>query len=95
MRLHLDSTVSTRADVGQATPLGSTPSVAGSKSEALQTSGSGSQDSISISGPSSAINRLTSDRTARIDQIAASVRNGSYQIASSTLSNAIVAHSIS
>jgi hypothetical protein len=99
MRLHLNSTTPTPVDTSQGGAQGVAagasvvPSGAASTSHAQQSSGS--QDSIAISGPSSAFNRLTTDRASRLAQVAASVRAGSYQIASSTLSSAIVGHSIS
>jgi anti-sigma28 factor (negative regulator of flagellin synthesis) len=95
MRLHLDSTTPPPADtVPGVAPGGSVvPSGAASTSDTQRNSRA--QDSISISGPSSAFNRLTADRASRVEQVAASVRAGSYQIASSTLSSAIVAQAIS
>ncbi len=99
MRLHLNSatpTADTAQGVAQGVAPGASlaPSGAASTTDAQRSSG-GSQDSIAISGPSSAFNRLTTDRAVRVEQVAASVRAGSYQIASSTLSSAIVAHATS
>lgn len=51
---------------------------------------SGAQDSIQISSASSALNRLNCDRAARIQQLAASVQNGSYNVSSSLISGAIL-----
>jgi anti-sigma28 factor (negative regulator of flagellin synthesis) len=99
MRLHLNPTTTTPADTAQGGTQGVArgssvaPSGAASTSDAQRSSGS--QDSIAISGPSSAFNRLTTDRASRVEQVAALVRAGSYQISSSTLSSAIVGHSIS
>ena len=99
MRLHLNSPAPTPADTapggaqGVAQGASVVPSGAASPSDVQRNSGS--QDSIAISGPSSAFNRLTTDRASRVEQVAASVRAGSYQISSSTLSSAIVANSIS
>jgi hypothetical protein len=99
MRLHLNSTtpppVDTSQSGAQGVASGSSVVSSGAASTSRAQQGSGSQDSIAISGPSSAFNRLTTDRASRLEQVAASVRSGSYQIASSTLSSAIVAHSIS
>ena len=99
MRLHLNSTTPTPADTALGGAQGVAPGASVVPSGAASTSdvqrSSGSQDTIAISGPSSAFNRLTTDRASRVDQVAALVRAGSYQIASSTLSSAIVAHSIS
>jgi hypothetical protein len=94
MRLHLDSTT-TPADPGQAVAPGASVVSSGAASTSSAQRSSGAQDRIAISEPSSALNRLTTDGAFRVDQVAALVRAGSYQIASSTLSSAIVAHSIS
>ena len=95
MRLHLNSTTPADTTQAQGVAPGASvvPSRTASTSDVQRTSGS--QDSIAISGPSSAFNRLTTDRASRVEQVAALVRAGSYQISSSTLSSAIVAHAIS
>jgi anti-sigma28 factor (negative regulator of flagellin synthesis) len=99
MRLHLNSAAPTPVDTSQGGAQGVAPGASvvqsGATSTARAQQSSGSQDSIAISGPSSAFNRLTTDRASRVEQVAALVRAGSYQVASSTLSSAIVAHSIS
>jgi anti-sigma28 factor (negative regulator of flagellin synthesis) len=97
MRLHLNSTTPTPADTAQAQGVAPGASVVPSRTASTSDAqrSSGSQDSIAISGPSSAFNRLTTDRASRVEQVAALVRAGSYQISSSTLSSAIVAHAIS
>jgi anti-sigma28 factor (negative regulator of flagellin synthesis) len=97
MRLHLNSQASTPADTAQTAPAGSPGSISqsASSSQVKASAGSGSQDSIAISGPSSALASLTADRAARIDQITASVHAGTYQISSAALSGAIVAHAAS
>jgi hypothetical protein len=99
MRLHLNSTTPAPADTAQVGAQGVAPGASVIPSGTASTSNaqrsSESPDGIAISGPSSAFNRLTTDRTWQVEQVAASVRAGSYQIASSTLSSAIVAHSIS
>lgn len=98
MRLHLNSTP-TPVDTAQSGTQGVAPGASVVSSGAALTSdaqrSSGSQDSIAISGPSSAFNRLTTDRASRVERVAASVRAGTYQITSSTLSSAIVGYSIS
>lgn len=99
MRLHLNSTTPTPVDTAHGGAQGVAPGASVVPSGTASTTDAGrssaSQDSIAISGPSSAFSRLTNDRASRVEQVAASVRAGSYQIASSTLSSAIVAHSIS
>ena len=86
MRLQLDSSVTGAGDAGQATAVGG----AGSNSRRVGYGGSGGQDSIQISGASSALNTFSSDRAARIAQLTTAVQNGSYQVSSSAVSRAIV-----
>jgi len=50
----------------------------------------GAGDSISLSGASNALNQFTTDRAAKIQQLTATVQNGSYHVSSSVLSSAIV-----
>jgi len=52
-------------------------------------------DSIQISGPSSALNLLSSDRAARIQQLTAQVQAGSYNVSGPKVSQAIVGHAVS
>lgn len=52
-------------------------------------------DSIQISGPSSALNSLSADRAARIQQLTAQVQSGSYQVSGSLVSRAIVGDAVS
>lgn len=86
MRLQLDSSVTGASDAGQALPVGG----AGSDSRRVGYGGSGAQDSIQISGASNALSSFSSDRAARIAQISSAVQNGSYQVSSSAISQAIV-----
>ena len=89
MRLQLDSSA------GPGGVTGSAPS--GSAAHATQTGSStsaDSQDSSSVSGPSSLLNNLSAERSARIQQLTASVQSGSYQISSAAVSRAIVGHAI-
>jgi anti-sigma28 factor (negative regulator of flagellin synthesis) len=99
MRLHHDSASTVQVDSAQTSAVGSSGSVAGagsgSKAGVQRGEAAGSQDSIAISGPSSALNRLTGDRATRIEQLTAAVRAGSYQIGSSALSSSIVNHAVS
>jgi anti-sigma28 factor (negative regulator of flagellin synthesis) len=57
--------------------------------------GSAGADSIRISGASSALASLATDRTARIQQLTAQVRAGTYNVPSSQISQAMVAHATS
>lgn len=52
-------------------------------------------DSIQISGPSAALNRLGADRTARIQQLTSLVQSGSYQVSGSLVGRAIVDDAVS
>jgi anti-sigma28 factor (negative regulator of flagellin synthesis) len=52
-------------------------------------------DSIQISGPSSALNLLSTDRAARVQQLTAQVQTGSYNVASPKVSQAIVGYAVS
>jgi anti-sigma28 factor (negative regulator of flagellin synthesis) len=89
MILHLDSSVTKSGDPN---PVGSAGGV--SRGSGRDSSGSGGQDSIQISGASSALNRLATDRAAHIQQLTAAVQSGSYGISSATLAGAMVAHSL-
>jgi anti-sigma28 factor (negative regulator of flagellin synthesis) len=96
MRLQLDATPtgpeSTKSGgIGQSPALGGT----GSESGRIGSNAAGTQDSIQISGPSSALNRLATDRVARIAQLTAAVQGGSYQVSASKISNAIVGQATS
>lgn len=53
---------------------------------------SGGNDSISVSGASSALNGLASDRAARVRELTATVQAGQYRVSSAALSSAIVGH---
>jgi anti-sigma28 factor (negative regulator of flagellin synthesis) len=52
-------------------------------------------DSIQISGPSTALNSLSADRAARLQQLTAQVQGGSYQVSGSLVSRAIVGDAVS
>ena len=96
MRLQLDSVLS-GADstkpgaIGQPAAAGDSGSGAGR----IGSSASGTQDSIQISGPSSALNRLATDRVVRIQQLTSAVQGGSYQVSSAKVGRAIVEHATS
>jgi anti-sigma28 factor (negative regulator of flagellin synthesis) len=89
MILHLDSTSVTQAG----NPGAVDAAEIGSRSSG-RTPGSGSQDTIRISGASSALGRFATDRAARLAQLTAAVQNGSYRISGSAVASAIVAQSL-
>jgi anti-sigma28 factor (negative regulator of flagellin synthesis) len=92
MRLQLDSGSAKLADTSQAGAVA--PSAKGEGGVRRQdTSGAG--DRISLSGPSTILNRLAEERSARVQQIAAAVRDGSYRASSAATGAAIVAHASS
>jgi anti-sigma28 factor (negative regulator of flagellin synthesis) len=96
MRLQLDTALSgadsTKSDaIGQPAAAGDS----GSDSRRVGSSVSGAQDSIQISGPSSALNRMATDRAARIQQLTSAVQGGSYQVSSAKVGSAIVDHAAS
>lgn len=86
MRIQLDSSVTGAGDAGQAVSVGGP----GSDSRRVGYGSSGAQDSIQISGASNALSSFSSDRAARIAQLTTAVQNGSYQVSSSAVSQAIV-----
>jgi len=95
VRLQLDSTSTSvnaalSGTAGSASPLA--PSGVSSLSQADRAGPPIPKDSISISGPSSAISALTGSRAARISQLSAAVRGGSYQVDSNSISHAIVSY---
>jgi anti-sigma28 factor (negative regulator of flagellin synthesis) len=95
MRLQLDPAltgngVTSAGEAGQTAPAGGSAS----GSTGVQGVSSG-VDSIQISGPTAALNRLSADRTARIQQLTALVRGGSYQVSSSLVGSAIVNDAVS
>jgi anti-sigma28 factor (negative regulator of flagellin synthesis) len=90
MRLHLDSSVSGASDAA--------PTAAGSSSTRNGARGldtSASRDSSSVSGASSALNQLSAQRSARIEELSAAVQSGRYRVSSSALSGAILGHAVS
>ena len=94
MRLQLDSalagTGSARtSETAQAVPAG------GAGADSRRIGGDSVSDSIQISGPSSALSQLSNDRAARIQQLTAQVQAGSYNVAGSQVSRAIVGDAVS
>jgi anti-sigma28 factor (negative regulator of flagellin synthesis) len=96
MRLQLDSTT-----VGsEATKSGAilqSPAAEGADSASSRVSSTvyGGQDSIQISGASSAVNRAETDRAAHIQQLTAAIQGGSYNVSSARVSSAIVDYATS
>jgi anti-sigma28 factor (negative regulator of flagellin synthesis) len=87
MILHLDSSVARSGD----------PNPVGSSGMSLRPGGSnsaGGQDTIKISGASSALTRMASERAARIQQLTSAVQNGAYQVSGATVAKAMVANSL-
>ena len=92
MRLHLDPATTQPADTGQAASIAGASAAAASASSAGIRGQSNSGDSIAISGPSTALSQLASQRAARLESLSAAVGSGSYQVSSSAISGAIVAN---
>lgn len=92
MRLQLDSSVLTQGGSGQ---LSSAAAAVQPQKEAVpagyrSAESIGSGDSIGISGPSTALSRLSTERAARIQQLTAAVRSDTYRVPASALSSSIV-----
>ncbi|HEX4274592.1 MAG TPA: flagellar biosynthesis anti-sigma factor FlgM [Bryobacteraceae bacterium] len=94
MRLQLDPAV-TGAGIGRTGETGQSGAVgAGGDSSRINGRAAGS-DSVQISGPSSALNHLASERAARIEQLSALVQGGSYEVSSAKVGGAIVSDAVS
>jgi hypothetical protein len=95
MRLQLDAAL-TGTGITGAGATGQTVPAGGSGSDSRRIDGdSPGADSIQISGPSSARNRLSTDRAARIEQLTAQVGNGSYNVPAAEVGQVIVGHAVS
>jgi hypothetical protein len=95
MRLQLDPAstgtgITGPGETGQAAPVGGTNAGAG---RIGGTTAGG--DSIQISGPLNALNSLSADRAARIQQLTAQVQSGSYRVSGSLVGRAIVGDAVS
>lgn len=90
MRLQLDSALN-GAEIGQTGGAGAPD--ANSRRTGFENFGA--QDSIQISGASSALNRLDTDRAARIQQLTSAVQSGTYSVSSSLIAGAMVNHAVS
>lgn len=95
MRLQLDSAVTETgiARTGEAIP--SAPAGGSGFDSRRIGGGSAGGDSIQISGPSSALNSLSAERTARVQQLTAQVQAGTYNVSGSLVSRAIVGYAVS
>lgn len=95
MRLQLDTAL-TGTGVAGPGEAGQAGSAGTARSDPSRSSGGASGgDSIQISGPSSALNRLSADRSARLEQLSALVQGGTYQVQSAQVSRALVEHAAS
>jgi hypothetical protein len=95
MRLQLDTAL-TGTGVAGSGETGQAGAVGGARPGSGRSTGSTSGgDSIQISGPSSALNRLSADRTARVQQLTALVQGGTYQVPGAQVSRALVDHAAS
>lgn len=86
MRLHLDSNQLSNVDARPADAVADT----GQSARTAYGRASGTGDSISLSGASSAFSQSAAERTARIQQLTAAVQNGSYRVPAAAISSAIV-----
>ena len=94
MRLQLDS-VSTGTGTTRAGETGPAAPAGGAGADSRRVGSDSGADSIRISGPSSALNQLSTDSAARIEQLTAQVKDGSYNVSGSQISKAIVGHAVS
>jgi anti-sigma28 factor (negative regulator of flagellin synthesis) len=92
MRLQLDSAVTGTgvARSNEAAP----PQPSGTGYDSRIGTGSAGADSIRISGASSALASLATDRAARIQQLTAQVHAGTYNVPSSQISQAIISQTM-
>jgi len=98
MRLQLDPALTGTGTTGP----GETAPAGGANAAGANNAGAGriggttaGGDSIRISGPSNALNSLSADRAARIQQLTEQVQKGSYQVSGSLVGRAIVGDAVS
>lgn len=91
MRLQLDSSSVAPGNAAGAAPAESS----GQSGRSAGADASKTQDSSSISGTSSLLNNLSTQRAARIQQLTNQVQSGSYQVSSAAVSHALVGQAIS
>jgi len=95
MRLQLDPALTGTGITGPGES-GQTAPVGGAHANTGRIGGStAGGDSIQISGPSNALNVLSADRAARIQQLTAQVQGGSYRVSGSLVGRAIVGDAVS
>lgn len=95
MRLQLDPALTGTGITGLG-ETGQTAPVGGANANAGRIGGTtAGGDSIQISGASNALNSLSADRAARIQQLTAQVQGESYQVSGSLVSRAIVGDAVS
>jgi hypothetical protein len=93
MRLQLDSSLTGPSRTGES---GQTAPAGGSASASrIGSGGAGAQDSISLSGVSGVLNRASTDRAGRLQQLTALVQSGEYRVSSASVSGAIVEQGLS
>jgi anti-sigma28 factor (negative regulator of flagellin synthesis) len=92
MRIHLDP-ATTHPVAAPPVDTSQAASIAAASSTAIRGPGnSASGDSIAISGTSAALSQIANQRAARLESLSAAVSSGAYQVSSSAISGAIVAH---
>ncbi len=91
MRLQLDSAQLSQVDNRPADAV----SESGQSGRGSSTTAPAGDDSISLSGASNAVSQFATDRSARVQQLAAAVQGGTYQVSSAAVSAAIVGHGLS
>jgi anti-sigma28 factor (negative regulator of flagellin synthesis) len=90
MRLQLDSSPIGTGNVGGTAPAEPT----GHSARSGGASAPGTQDSSSVSGISSLLNDLSTQRAARIQQLTGLVQSGSYNVSSTAISHSLVGQAI-
>jgi len=94
MRLQLDSAL-TGTGITRSGETSQTVAANGGAVDSRRSGDSAGTDSIQISGASSALNNLATDRAARVQQLTALVQGGSYQVPSSQVGQAMVEDAVS
>lgn len=97
MRLQLDSASTGPGErIGSAgVSGGANVGSSGSAAPRDASSAGGLQDSSSVSGTSTLLNNLSSERAVRVQQLTSLVQGGTYQISSAAVSQALVGQAIS
>jgi hypothetical protein len=95
MRVHLDPASTGNGVTGTGKPDQTAPAGGSILGPAGQNGLAAGADSIQLSGPTAALNRLSADRAGRIQQLTALVQAGSYQVSGSAVAGAIVGSAVS